>query len=1050
MFSTGRLIGGVALVIAAAGGGWAQPTAPTGGEGALGSLRVPGTTAALARATGIDGSGPRGQLILDVIRVAYENPLGFDAELDERRGSLRGYLVAVSDVERARRALKDGRLSASLAQAKATRRPVEDFARAIGGKLDEADGRYRIALSDGESQKRRQQWVQNAGLDIDQLARDFNKGATVIVSLPSDEIPLPLDVEAWTRLVEPTEELSGCVMSALIGDRRASLLYFGLLSLDPPTRAYLASNRPLLEKLLEGPRPSVIATFGRSIRVRGGRVDVPGGARAVPLWEALVDRRVSEPERFILDLLERDGGRLALLYDATDHLDPPRQTFALGLRTPDAVTRVERLKALYTALEPALVAWDVEARPFSRVAFDGVHVLLATRVLPSGELPSPAGRRFWQTVFASAELPREPARDLRSGEADIAADAAWLVEQLCVQNMVKRRQLVSHWLFGQRAFAGVAPAALPDVLVALRGFQRSPMLLLTLERMGITDPATYAVSVRRAQRLREIGNRDVAMKALCQFQGALAMIERVRVSRAITAQSASQLVGTLSAVSMTETGEFQGKIAAWMEAYLLPALPTQAGRSLAIPESIGPIEAALLTAMTRPGAAPAKSAPVAWEGLHYRVDVGAAELARLTQVRQKQGGYAVDAVLAYCREVNVLPQTLTAPSGVPAREAALVAVTRALGTPVSTAAGSEGPTPNWRELLEDAARELRKIKKPKDLARVERIATPLRRAGDWLLAKVLVSLAYAPHLGDPEGPALMAGDPAQRHDFGLGATDENERGVIPWRLPKESFGDTAGWRATGSVTGLDVGLARLALRRVAADSLPPPPAVNDNDRAALTAVVAFINPFDVTDAEPSAVADAIRRGRARISGLSAHPTALSHVLRVAPVGEWREQVLPWVLEREPDRILEYFSLVDLVRVGEAEATPVPPLDAWGTSALATEGCLCLRYPGLESWETFAGRIGTSLVVDRVPDLTLRVAESLATLGLPAQLVRAVMAVAVQDVLDQYQPAFGDDWAALVATVRRIPDGRLEDYIAALTSGGPLIATDRESTDHARR
>jgi hypothetical protein len=436
--------------------------------------------------------------------------------------------------------------------------------------------------------------------------------------------------------------------------------------------------------------------------------------------------------------------------------------------------------------------------------------------------------------------------------------------------------------------------------------------------------------------------------------------------------------------------------------------------------------------------------------LHYRVDVGAAELARLTQIRQKQGGYAVDAVIAYCREVNRLPQTLTAPSGVPAREAALLAVTRALGTPVSTAAGFESPTPNWRELLEDAARDLRKIKKPKDLARVDRIAMPLRRAGDWLLAKVLLSLAYAPHLGDPDGPALMAGDPAQRHDFGLGTTDENERAVIPWRLSKESFGDAAGWRATGSVVGLDVGLARLALRRVAADSLPPPPAVNDNDRAALTAVVAFINPFDVTDAETRAVADAIHRGRARINGLPDHPAALSHVLRVAPVGEWRQQALPWVLEREPGRILDYFSLADLVRVGEAEATPMPPLDAWGTSAMAIEGCLCLRYPGLESWEIYAGRIGTSLVVDRVPDLTLRVAESLATLGLPARLVRAVMAVAVQDVLDQYQPAYGDDWAALVATVRRIPDGRLEDYIAALTSGGPLIATDRESPDHARR
>jgi hypothetical protein len=422
----------------------------------------------------------------------------------------------------------------------------------------------------------------------------------------------------------------------------------------------------------------------------------------------------------------------------------------------------------------------------------------------------------------------------------------------------------------------------------------------------------------------------------------------------------------------------------------------------------------------------------------------------LTQVRQKQGGYAVDAVLAYCREVNRLAQALTAPAGVPAREAALAAAMRPFAEPASTAGGPEGPAPDWRKLLQDAAKELRKIKKPKDLAKVDRIATPLRRAGDWLLAKVLISLAYAPHLGAPDGPALMAGDPAQRHDFGLAETDPTLLPVNPWRPAQESVGVAGGWRATGSVLGLDVGLAHLALRRVAADSLPPPPTMNDNDRAALTAMVAFLNPSDVTDAESSAVADAIRRGRARINGLSAHPTALFHVLGVAPVGEWRQQLLPWVLEKEPDRILEYFSLADLVRVGEAEATPVPSLDAWGTSGLATEGCLCLRYPGTESWETFAGRIGSALVVARVPDLSLRVAESLANRGLPAQLARAVMAVAVQDVLDHYQPAYSDDWAALVAAVRRIPDGRLDDYIAALTSGGPLIAAGREGSDDARR
>jgi len=1050
MSAARRTTGIVLLTLMTASIGWTQSVTLENGKGVLTSLQVPGGTSALARSAGLDDAGPRGNVLLDVIRVVYESPGGADAARDERRGRLREYLGALSDFERARGALRDGQISASLAQSKAPRRAVEDFARAIGGTLDENRGVFRLALSDDDGPRRRRQCLQDAGVDLATLTRDFNSGATVTVTLPSDDVPLPLDVQAWTRLVTPAPELSGTLLTALLSDRRASLLYYGLMGIDGPTRAYLGSMPPLLDKLLEGPRPSVMATFGRSIRIRAGRVDVPGGARAIPLWEALVDERISDPQRFILELVNRDRGRIAVLYDAIDHLDAPRQAFALGLRATGAGRQVERFRALYAAVETALTAWDVEARPFTRTAYDPVHLLTATRVLPSGELPAPAGRLFWQTALASLELPREPARYVEIGEPDLAADAAWLVGQTCVPNAAKRQQFVSLWLFGQRVFTGLEPTALPDALVALRGFTRFRTLLLTLDRMGITDPAIYAATVRQAQRLSDIGNREVASTSLRQFQSALALVERVRFSRAISVDVARRLVITLSAVPLTEGGEYQGNIGVWLDTQLLPALAPPPARAAAIADTPGPVEATLLAAISGLRTNAAAAPEVTWEGLRYRVDVGAAEFSRLARIRQKQGGHGFDAALAYCREVYHLPGALTSPAGVPARVTALTAAVNGLGQIAAVSAGSDLPTPNLQELLDDAVNELRTITKPKDLAKVERIATPLRRASDWLLATVLTSLAYAPHLGDPDGPALLAGDPAQRHSFGIEDRLPEARILNPWRLPQESFRDAGGWRVTGSVLGLDVGLARLALRRLATDSLPAPPSVNDIDRSAMAAAVVLSNPFDVTDAERDALADAVRRGRARINGLSAHPSALSHVVRVAQIGEWRQQMLPWAQVREPDRVPEYFSMADLVRVGEAEATAGPLLDTWGTSGLAMEGCLCLRYPGAGTWETLAGRAGTSLVVEQVPDLTLRVAESLANRALPARLVRAVMAVATQDALDAYRPAFSDDWAALVAIVRRVSDGRVEDYIAALTSGGPLVPVDRESPDDARR
>ena len=330
------------------------------------------------------------------------------------------------------------------------------------------------------------------------------------------------------------------------------------------------------------------------------------------------------------------------------------------------------------------------------------------------------------------------------------------------------------------------------------------------------------------------------------------------------------------------------------------------------------------------------------------------------------------------------------------------------------------------------------------------IAEPLERAGDALLAGVLASLAYAPHLGDPDGPELLAGDPSARHDFGLDDLLRDARTENPWRRPQRLVGVAGGWRAAGSMLGLEAGLAVLSLRRLETDGLPPPPGGNDIDRAALAAAVALSNPFDVSDVERDTLTDAIRRGRAHLSGVAAHPEALATIARAAGLDEWWRQAFGWAQVHEPDRIATYFSLADLVRIGEAETTPSPPIDGWGASRMDTEGCLCLRYPGFADRQTFAGRMGTALVVEQFVDLPLRVAEALVQLGLPARLSRSMLALATQDVLDAYRPAYIDDWSAMIAAVRGLSDSRFVDYVAALTARGPLVPDDREQVGDVRR
>jgi hypothetical protein len=1038
-----------AFLLAAAGIAWSQPAGLSAVNAVHASLQVPGRAAVLARIAGVDSDTPRGIALLQIIRVLHGAPTGSDPLRDQRVGRVRAYLADLSDFGTARSALPDGLAGPAQARSRATRRAVEGVFRSVGGDLDEQDGVYRFAVRDDEESRRRRQHLGAAGVDVAALEREFNAGATVALALPADEVPLPLDAAAWTRILPPGGAGAGSLLTALLDSRRASLFYCGLMSLDPETLAYVGAREELLDGLLDRDRPAILATLGRRIRVRGGRIDVPGGRAAVSAWEALLGERVTEPEPFMLELLDRDRGRAALLYDVIDHLDPPRQAFALGLRVPEGGARAQYLRALYDASLASLTGWDPEVRPFRRLPFDPVQLLAGTHVLPSGELPPPAGRQFWSAALSRSELSAEPPRLLALDAPGSSVDAGWLVQQVCAGNPKQREQSFRAWQFGQRAFRDLAPADLPHALIAVKGFIRFPMLILTLERLGVTDPAAYAGAVRHAQRLSEIGDRETATIALRQFQGALAVLERVRFSRVISAEAASQLVGTLTAVPLTPDGEYQGGVARWLETRFLPALaPLSESRAAAAGTTVS-AEAALLAAMS--GASSGAALPdVEWEGLPYRVDVGAAEFARAVRVRQKQGGHGLDAVLEFCRQSVRLRDSLTSPSDVAVRASALDSALETMLQRPPALPGERETGPDLRGLVSEALEELRKIRSPKDVSKVGRIAAPLERAGDALLAGVLASIAYAPHLGYPDGPELLAGDPSARHSFGLDERVREARLLNPWRLPQRSLGVAGGWRAAGSILGLDVGLAALALRRLETDGLPPQPGGNDIDRAALASAVVLSNPFAVSDAGRDALADAIRRGRARLSGVEAHPSALPGLVGAAGLNEWWRQVIAWAQVHEPERIAEYFSLADFVRIGEAETTPLPPLAAWGAAALDTEGCLCLRYPEAGVRDTLAGRMGTALVAEQFVDLALRVAESLADLGLPSQLSRSILALATQDVLEAYRPAYIDDWHAMAAAVRSLPDGRFIDYVDALTAGGPLVPDDRERRDDVRR
>ena len=861
------------------------------------------------------------------------------------------------------------------------------------------------------------------------------RGRPQLDTRPGDLVPVPLTADLWSaaifhRTVAPRE-----LVAAIVADRAAALLCLGLASLDDGTLGFFADHPLLLERIYERAAPAFAASSG-SLRVQANRVVPPGGDPAAALWEAVVLEKVTRADRFLQQLFELNDGRLAYLYDVIGALDPARRAFALGLWMPDATVRVERFKALTLGVG-AYRESHLRTLPLGRASYDLPMTLGRVEVGPDGLPVAPAARGFWSRVFAAGDLPDDPARQLRNIDED-PIDAAWLVDQIGSVDVRVRAERLDQIAFAQRLFTAAPAGARPDVFMAVRGLGRYRMLMWTFERIGIRAPSVYAMAARQAARIGAIDGRR-GFEAQAQFQGALAILARMKMVTTLDASRTQALIEHLIALPMTEDGRYAGAVAHWLRGEVAGAI-TPAGTT----------ELAVLAAMSGP---PSGDGPIArsvtWEGQPYRLDLGAAERQRLGLVREKQEGAPLDVALDLASAARVLAAEGTAIGDL---DTILTTMTAAAGDlprrigrdTQDTAPPGVSPAPDAREALSKATEALRKDLRNKDLKRAARIADPLVVLSDTLLADVLLSIAYAADVGDPDGTVLLAEDVSRRHDFGFNGRDADTRLRLAWAPPRAELTPGVPWHISGSLLGLDIGLAPLALRRLNFERVLEAPKLATNERDTFALSVSILNPFALRDADRDAIADAIARGQRRIGALrngaqasarAAAESAFDVIADELTIEGWRRRAVRWMLAHEADRVPSMFSLTEALALGGGRAAD---LHAWGMSMMVVKGCLCSRLAPPGQWPMLLGRPPLGLTASAIADVHLHVAIMLKELRLPAAVAKVVLSGAVQDFVDEARPTDDGDWLALVRAARNATRDRIEDYIAAATAAGPFV------------
>ena len=456
---------------------------------------------------------------------------------------------------------------------------------------------------------------------------------------PGETAPLPLDPSIWRETILKRDVPDAGLFAAILSDRQTALLYHGLSALDDETLGWLASERGVIERLLE--RAGTFATGASGLRVKLGRVVVPGGSEADPIWERLVGAPPSRPADFVRRLFSGRKGGLVFLFVTVAHLDEPQRQFALAHNLAPS-RRVDHARALAGVFERTLGELRFADRPFARHPVDPALTLSTVMFTPDGRPSGPTEKWLWETVLRGDERTEpkfeEVSADRVPGSLDPAQiDAAWLTSRIHADGAASARRRLHAFLFAQRVFREPDGATRAAMATALRGMLAFPALMLTLERSSVTSPQVLANAAVRASQLTAIGDPARRRESIRLFQSSLGIITRAAVTGGLNRTAAAAGVSSLLALDLSQA-DAGSRIVNWLRTTLLPAM---AGSVV-----VDSPEAVMLAALAGANNPPASPLVLEWEGRKYRVSPQLAELDRLRRVRTRQRGASLDEVLA--------------------------------------------------------------------------------------------------------------------------------------------------------------------------------------------------------------------------------------------------------------------------------------------------------------------------------------------------------------------------------------------------------------------
>jgi hypothetical protein len=223
----------------------------------------------------------------------------------------------------------------------------------------------------------------DSGFPLPELEQSLRDARTFSYPFASTRVPALLADSDWSRKGNAKD---WDLLDALLRDPELARFYCALARMDSETQVALRQTQAL-KKII--PFAAVLDFYGTQIRIRSGRVLVPGGTAAEEGWKDLVGAAPEAPAEFVPRLVAKDHGWLAAYFDSLSRVNQLQQIH---------FTEARQLRRNYEALRGKDTTPNAAYGVFRP---DSGLLLLVTRVRwePNGDPHVPGNLDAWRKIL---------------------------------------------------------------------------------------------------------------------------------------------------------------------------------------------------------------------------------------------------------------------------------------------------------------------------------------------------------------------------------------------------------------------------------------------------------------------------------------------------------------------------------------------------------------------------------------------------------------------------------------------------------------------------